>query len=345
MSLPALSAILVTRDSWTTLRRALHYLQQQTVAAQLEVVIVAPPAAPVALPPEIIARFQSVLVVRVEVIRTREQAGAAGVRAARAPAIVFVEDHVFAAPDWAAVLIAAHAGDWAAVGPLVSNTCPGLLAYTCHLADYGHWYDPALAGAVPLLSNSNTSYKRAALLALPGRLEDWLDHQTPLQRHLLAQGQRLLFEPRARLWHLNFSQPLGWAFQRLDDGWVFGFDRSRPWSLARRLLYVLAAPLIPLANLPRLLGVARRTGTRGGALLRLLPALLVLVGLAALGEVLGYLFSGAAAQARLHDREFDRLRFITARDRQTLDQTLAQLIPPAPPSPVAARPAPASVPA
>ncbi len=327
MPLPELSAILVTRDTWATLRRALIYLQRQTVANQVEVIIVAARSAEVALPPELLAGFHSVQLVRVEAVSTREQAGAAGVRVARAPAVVFVEDHVFVAPDWAAALIAAHQGEWAAVGPLIDNACPGALALTCHLADYGHWSDPAQAGPVALLSNSNTSYKRALLLALPGALEHWLDHQTALQQHLLAQGHRLLFEPRARLWHLNFSQLRGWVRLRFALGWVFGAGRSARWPAARRLVYILAAPLIPLVNLRRLLGLVRLTGRRGGALVGLVAALVALVWLEALGEVTGYLLPAGAAQANLHDIEFDRLRFISAHDRQTLDATLAQRVP------------------
>jgi len=344
MTLPELSALLVTRDTGATLRRALRYLQRQTVLDRLELVLVAPRLEDLALPPEALAGFHSVQTVAVGPIISRERAAAAAVRLARASAIAFVEDHAFVAPDWAEALIAAHQGDWAAIGPLVDNICPGHLALSCHLADYGHWYDPAQAGPVPLLSNSNTSYKRAALLALPGSLEDWLDHQTRLQRYLLAQGRRMLFEPRARLWHLEFSQWRGWVEQRIDDGWVFGADRSTDWPTARRLLYVLAAPLIPLVNLRRLLGVARRTGTRGEALLRLLPALALLVIIQAGGELAGYWFSSAAAEDRLHEREFDRLRFISDHDRQTLDERLAQVIPPPPaPAPAFAAPVPVTV--
>ena len=321
---PTLSAILVTRDHWSTLSRALACLQRQTAAAQLEVVVVAPRAAHLGVPPEAAAGLHSLQLVEVDAIHNREQAGAAGVRAARAPFVVFVEDHVYAAPDWAAALSAAQAGGWAAIGPLVLTANAGALPLACHLADYGHWCDPAQGGPVKLLSNSNTCYERAALLALPGALEDWLDDQPRLQAHLLAQGRRLLFEPRAQLWHLNFSQWDAWVRLRLCCGWAFGAGRSRGWPVARRLLYVSAAPLIPLVNLRRLLALAGRSGVRGGA--RLLAALMALVLLEALGELLGYFSSAAGAQAWLHEVEFDRPRFVSARDRQTLDATVAGLL-------------------
>jgi hypothetical protein len=228
--------------------------------------------------------------------------------------------------------VGGHQGDWVAVGPLVNNALRGALSHACHLIDYGHWADPRQGGPVNLLSSSNSSYKRAALLALPGALEDWLDHQDRLQQALLAQGQRMLFAVNARLWHLNISQPRTWALRRLDDGRVFGAGRSVGWPAARRGLYVLAAPLIPLVNLWRLLGVARRTGSRGRALLGLLPALVAIVTLRAAGEVAGYVFPAAAALARLQDREFNRPRFISAHDLQRLDTILAQLLPPPAPA-------------
>jgi hypothetical protein len=232
---------------------------------------------------------------------------------------------VVAAPDWAAALIAAQAGEWAALGPLVLSANAGALPLACHLADYGHWCDPAQGGPVALLSNSNTCYERAALLALPGALEDWLDDQPRLQRHLQAQGRRMLFEPRARLWHLNFSRLGAFARLRFCSGWAFGAGRSRGWPLARRLAYVAAAPLIPLINLRRLLAVARRTGIGGGGL-SVLAALVVLVLVEALGELTGYFVSARPALAWLQEVEFDRPRFVSARDRQALDATLAHLM-------------------
>ncbi|MCC7362158.1 MAG: hypothetical protein IT317_21925 [Anaerolineales bacterium] len=327
---PALSAILVTRDQWSTLRHALACLQRQTAAAQLEVVVVAPHAAGLVAPPGAVAGFHSWQLAPVDAVHNREQAGAAGVRAARAPYIVFVEDHVYAAPDWAAALIAAQAGAWAAIGPLVLSANAGALPLACHLTDYGHWCDPARGGPTALLSNSNTCYERAALLALPGALEDWLNDQPRLQRHLQAHGRQLLFEPRARLWHLNFSQLPAWARLRFCAGWAFGAGRSRGWPPVRRLLYLAAAPLIPLINLRRLLRVARRTGARGGALARLLPALAALTALEALGELAGYFTSARPAVAWLHEVEFDRPRFISPSDRRRLEARVAQLTAPSP---------------
>ncbi len=334
MPTPELTAILVTRTTAADLRHTLRYLQRQSAVGRLEVVIVAPRLDDAALPPEALAGFHSAQGVAVGPVLSRERAAAAGVRLARAPAVVFVEDHVFAHPDWAATLIAAHQDGWAAVGPLLENLCPGVLALTAHVGDYGLWSDPTLAGPTALLSRSNTAYDRAALLALPGALEDWLEHQPRLQRHLLAHGRRMLFEPRARLWHLGPSRWGPWARVRVDMWWVYGAGRAQDWPPARRWLYVAAAPLIPLLNFPRLAALARGGGAHGWALVRLLPTLALMAVLAALGEVGGYLFDPAPAQARMDDVEFDRHRFLSAHDRAALEDYLEAVLP-RPPRPAA----------
>ena len=91
--------------------------------------------------------------------------------------------------------------------------------------------------------------------------------------------------------------------------------RVAGWPVLRRAAYVLGAPLIPLVRLPRTLGAlppaARRALPR-----RMVPAFLLGLVLDAAGQAAG--FARPPAPTGRADFELDRLRFVTAEDRERL---------------------------
>ncbi|HNH84329.1 MAG TPA: hypothetical protein PL157_18290 [Acidobacteriota bacterium] len=94
-ALPALSAILITPDSFESIRKVVRHLTKQEVCNQIELILVAPSRERLLLNPDDVTAFHSVQVVEVGVLDATPKGRAAGVRAAKAPVVVFVEDHVF----------------------------------------------------------------------------------------------------------------------------------------------------------------------------------------------------------------------------------------------------------
>jgi hypothetical protein len=248
-------------------------------------------------------------------------ARAAGVRAATAPVVAFVEDHSFPQPTWAAELIAAHRQPVAGVGPAIVNANPATLTSWANLIiEYGPWLDPVPTGPVEHLPGHNSSYKRDALLAYGDRLEAMLDAESILHWDLRARGQTLVLAPAAKTEHFNFSRLGSSVPLRFHGGRLFAAARSRHWSPARRLAYGIAAPVIPLVRLVRLAREMSRPGRARPGLGRVWPLLFVLLMLDALGEMVGYLTGAGNAMAKLTDMEFHRDRHLTAADRQRFAQ-------------------------
>jgi hypothetical protein len=327
MTEASLSAILATRDVYATLAPTLACLRVQTAARRLEVILVAPQ--PLSPPAQDLAAFHSLRVVVVPgPIVSREAAHAAGVRVARAAAIVFVEDHVFPEVGWAAALIAAFRASWALVTPTFESANRSRLGLAAFFFSYGHWAAPMRRGPAPLRASSNVAYRREVLLAYGDRLEAMLTTQEHLHRDLRLAGRELLVEPAAVLYHLDSSRLGPWVAERFDGGLLFAAGRvqAHRWSPVRRLAYAAALPLIPLVNLGRLVAQARRAGWRGWRLVWLLPALILGALIQALGEALGYLFGAGRAAARHNDKEFDRRRFVTPGDLRAADQLVAELV-------------------
>jgi hypothetical protein len=214
---------------------------------------------------------------------------AVGVWAAQAPLVAFTEDHVYPDPGWAAALIKAFEGPWAAVGSMLTNANPGALSEADMLLNFGPWIEPGVAGEMARLAPHNTAYRRDVLLRYGTALAGLLESEVVLHRDLVARGDRLYFEPSARLRHVNVGRWDLLVNQQFFGGQMFGASRAQygGWSWRRRGLYIAAAPLIPPLRLARLVRERRQRGW-GNAGWRIWPPLVAGLWLHTLGEALGY---------------------------------------------------------
>lgn len=303
--LPTMSIVVITPDRFDTISTVLRHVHAQSVRDELEIVIVAPTVDAIPLDAPIVQGFHSVRVVPFGAVASSTAAArAAGVRAARAPLVAFVEDHCFPQPGWAVALIAAHREPWAAVGPAVGNANPhSAIGWANLLIEYSPWLEPTTAGAVEHLPGHNSSYKRNVLLQYGPDLETMLEAESILHWDLRAKGFALLLEPAATTLHMNFTTMGASMRLRFHGGRLFAAGRARNWSRGRRLVYSAATPLIPLVRLRRILPQAWRR--RAAALpVKVFPALAFLLVCDGAGEMAGYLLGAGAEAQRASEFEF-----------------------------------------
>ncbi len=316
---PALSAIIATRSTFESIRRTIRCLRAQTIRDQIELLIICPSAAELALDTSAVSGFHSHRVIEVGPIHSIARANAAGVRAATAPVIVLCEDHAFPEPDWAEALVIAHRGPYAAVGPVVHNANPAtMVSWADCLIGYGPWLEPIRACEPHHLPGHNSSYKRDILLAYGQRLDEMMEAETVLQWDLRAHGHRLYLDPHARLAHTNFALLGIWTRVQFHAGRMFGATRALGWPIWKRAFYAAASPLIPLVRFKRIWGQARRISAAHRLLPRVLPALAWGLLLDGLGQMAGYATGAGRSRAKIAQYEFDRIRYITEQDRQAL---------------------------
>ena len=317
---PSMSVIMVTPDAFRPLRHTLRHLRAQTVARELEIVIVAPSKEALALDTTAFEPFHGYQVVEADSRRSSADARAAGVRAAAAPVIAFVEDHSFPTPGWAAALIARHREPWAAVGPAFLNGNPQtLLSWANLLIEYGPWTDPVEAGAREHIPPHNSSYKRDLLLAYGARLGSLVEAETVLQWDLRRHGHELYLESAAKTRHFNISLPALYIPLRFNVGRLFGAARARDWPLHRRILYTLASPLIPFVRFARTLPIAKRCGQRHKMWPRVLPLLFFGFVIDGMGEMAGYALGGGRAVENTSGFEFHRDRNLRPQERHAFE--------------------------
>jgi hypothetical protein len=310
---PALSVILPT-DAFSTIEPVIRRLRAQSVVEKLELVIVTPRPAAVEQEAANTDGFGAIVVVEVDGLVPLTAARAAGIRAATAPVVFLGETHTYPEEGWAEALIDAHANDWAAVVPGFGNANPsGVLSWAGFLIDYGPWLSSLEPQELSQIPTYNTAYRRAALLDLGPRLDLLLTSGDELIVNLRAAGGRFVFEPSARINHVNVARPSAWVLERYLSGMLTANSRMERWSWARRLLYVLGSPLIPVVILSRVAGGVAAAHRAYSLPLAVFPALVMGAGVSAVGELVGYLGGPVAwADKRMTEYEINRLRYLGA---------------------------------
>lgn len=304
---PALSAILVTFDNYTILRTTIEHLRAQTARDQMELVIVAPRASTLHPDMDALNDFGMFQVVEASGLTTYGKGWAAGIRAARAPVVVQCEDHCFPDPEWAAALIEAHQGPWAAVGPEIRNGPPEtILTRGQHTIYYGPWDTPLPAGEIEMLPGHNTSYKLAVLRDYDDKLDYWLDNAFLLHLDMRRRGYRLYAEPRARVHHVSPDLVSTACLSSFAHGRIFAAVRAEHWSMPHRGIYTLGTTILPFLRLWRLrrqLASVPRQAQR----LHLIATVFWLLAFSALGEAAGYALGAGQAQLLVIITELDRI--------------------------------------
>jgi hypothetical protein len=316
---PALSSIVVTPDDYDTIATTVRHLSAQSIAAQLELVIVAPRTARIRVPPHVQASFHGVRIVEIGEVRSLADAKAIAVSVATAPIVAFNEDHSFPEPTWAEALLGAHRRGYSGVAPQMKNANPATaLSCAAMFLHFGGTVEPSSGFEADYpAATHNMSYTRVALSECGDRLADLMVAEMFLHEALRARGHQLWVEPSAATRHVNISQ-LGAALRHAwIGGRVYGGLRAAfgAWPLGRRIVYAGGSPLIPLLRLRRLVPLMRRTAAGRSALPRALPAIILILIVHAIGEAAGYLAGVGGTAESYTDFETHRDRYVRRDER------------------------------
>ena len=311
----ALSVVMVSPDSFETIRTTVKALRRQTVAGRLEVLVVGPVSVRSDLDEELFSDFASWQYIESDDTHSSSEMRAAGIREASASVVALTEDHCFPARRWAEALIARHAEPWAGVGALFENANPGTaVSWANFVIEYGDWIDPEKGGEIHHIGGHNSSYKKQLLLDYGDRLPEILQAESAMQWDLASRGERFYLEPRARMLHMNFARFQPSIQLRFYGGRLFAANRARDWGFGRRLLFTAASPLIPLVRAWRSIRTLVSAG-QSDRLPRVLPILMVLLAFDGLGETVGYARGAGGSMQWLTDIEFHRQRFLENPER------------------------------
>lgn len=316
---PILSVVIVTRDSVATIARLIEHLCAQTARDAIEVVLVGPSKASLNGAEQLLQPFAFSQTLVYSGAFTRGRGTELGVRHARGALIALTEDHSYPDHDWAEHVIDALQGAWAGVGASVRNANPGTAwSRVNHDLSYGRWSSRVPSGEIDDIPGFNSVFRRDALIALGASLEPLLDRITALHRTVREQGGRFAFNPSAALTHWSPSTRLPSVRAWFSIGRCFGDNRAKheQWSLPRRVMYAVAAPLVVLMRLRSHWRAMQVAGHDQRETLGYYVVLGLLLSAIGFGESYGYVAGEGNAIDYLNDFEFRRDRFLVATDRQ-----------------------------
>lgn len=218
------AVVVVTYNRPDYVRTCLEHLQRQTLPAS-EIVVV--DASPHRLTESVVSRFPGVRYLRNELGRGfMATSRAIGVDATTGDIVVFVDDDAYAEPDWLDHLLAPYSDEQVgAVGGRADNGRPEEL--TQGLDQIGRLLpngsltgnfasDPGQPVAVEHLIGANMSYRRSALEAIGGIHDHWpgtsLREDSDTGLRMVRAGYRVLYEPRAVVFHVGGAYAVGRRF-------------------------------------------------------------------------------------------------------------------------------------
>jgi hypothetical protein len=305
-----LSVVLATADM-ESIDRGLASLCAQTAGGRIEVVLVSLSGGTLDVDRGRLDGFAGHRLVEPGVAVSLAAGRALGVRAARAPYVHIGETHAFPHPDWAERIIESLDETWTAiVSGLENANADGAISWANLVIDYGPWLAHLPGGEIGSTPPYNAAFERSFALQAVDLCEDAFSGGYDLTALLRAGGHRILFQPAARVDHVNVSSASPWLSQRYTAARARAGLRSRDWPRARRFAYALAAPLIPVvlaARLARPLLAAERAWR----LPRLTaPAMLVGLTASACGELTAFITGESPEVARKADEfELNKLRY------------------------------------
>lgn len=320
----AMSAILVAPDGADPIRKTLRHVHDQAGREQIEVILVAAEVGGLAEVAEEFPGFAALRIIECGAVNTMGEAKAVAVHAATADLVMLLEDHAYPAPGWAEALLEAwEDGRWAAVAPSIGNANPGSATSWANLfAAYGRWVAPSWSGERDALPGHNCGYRRDVMLAEGDGLGRLLDDEWRFFGRLHRDGHRFFLTSKARTDHQNISH-FGSALRlRFHGGRQSASERASGWPVAKRAAHALATPLIPLIRLREVWRQIRDSGVAAGEVRRMLPALVILLGVGGLGEGVGYAFGPGDSARRKAALEHDRIHHLNSRDRAADEREL-----------------------
>lgn len=323
----SLTVIVVSAGGFAQVRRTVRHLQRQTVAREIQLLIVVRDAAMAAdhQPAELTGFAESRFVFAGQPITNVDHAAALAVPCATSPVTAIIEDHAYPEPEWAEWILTAHQEHWVAVGSTMVNANPGPWSWVNLLIAYGPWTEGGEAGPQTALPGHNLAYKTAVLQDYGDSLWTKLGRGGGLLEELGARGGRFYLESRARLAHANPSLLKPTWRLRFCAGRLYAFERARRehWGVGKRLVYTGLGLAIPFLRLVRLNGALLSRPALQGLRPGIWPALWTGLLFDALGQMAGYCAGVGEAREILAVFEMDRRQHLKPKDQQLLADSSA----------------------
>ena len=225
---------------------------------------------------------------------------AIGVQQAMGEVVAIIEEHCLAAKDWLYKALEGHErpGYAAVGGPVVDYAYTRLQDWVVYFCEYNGYLPPWVEGEAYDLNGANIAYRRDILLDHQDRLRQGYWEAT-LHPVLLKEGLKLRSLPGMIVYHRG-PFPFGYYLQqRYWFSRAFAGARTKALPASRRLVYLVASPLVPFILLARMGARVWQKHCHIDKFALSLPLLIPALTVYAAGEWVGYLAGPGDALSRV----------------------------------------------
>jgi hypothetical protein len=282
---PELSIVVIVLAGGHHLVRCLDTLRKQAAPPPVEIIVPHDDQIPEGALPR--RDYPEVTFLHVPGKHSYAELRTAAMRICRGRVIALTEDQCIPPENWCANAVAVHANPHGAIGGPVEKLSPDRpLNWAIYLRELGGYMPPMAEGPATALTDCNVTYKRAALEAIA---PVWAEAFHEPQVHgALQRGPGLWLSP-ALLTYQQRSLKLSPALaERYAFGRLYGGLRAGTVSTGKRIVLILASPLLPLLLLLRVLSNVVRKRRHLGACFAALPYLALFSLVWGWGEFVGY---------------------------------------------------------
>lgn len=320
--MPLLSVITVTSIDFSIVRRTILFLQQQTIADQIEIIVICESLDKVADHQiDAISGFEKFVFYEVghPITQFAEEMSIVS-HTATAPIVAFIDNHAYPFADWAQEVLKSHQ-QYGVVGFGMHNANPSTtLSWLELLLSYPQQSIPRPSSEVSYVPFAQFSIKKKIIDEIEAQDEFLIGRNSEINKIILQLGYKMYLNTDAVLSHANPSTWRSATFIHFNAGRYDAAKRIQEgqWSLIRRIIYILGSPLIPFVRMWRFWNLELRLPIFYSIRMKLLPTLFIIVVYMTIGEVSAFLFGMGNALQNLETVEYDRLSMVTESDRDML---------------------------
>ncbi len=297
MTGPALSIVIPSVNGWDDLGPCVAAASKQVGVDDIEVIVADRVGDDVRRP--LRREYPAARLLPAPPGTTIPQLRAMAFRAASAPIVGVIEDHVILPPDWARRMREAHAEGAVVVGGSVENAaCDRLTDWAAFLCEYSHCLSPPSAGPADWVTGNNVTYRKELLV----RFQDVIDRggwEGDLHDSMKEHGVQLHSQPSIRVGHKMHYTVSAYSGQRFLYSRSYAALRLEGVDRMRRLLYGLATFSLPPILFSRIVARVWKSRRHRRELVLSFPLLVPFTVAWAAGELVGAWFGAGDALARV----------------------------------------------
>jgi hypothetical protein len=243
---------------------------------------------------EMYSRFPGLQYIRSEPMSSVAVPRREGLRAARAPIVAFLEDHVEPQPGWLKAILDAFARSEkiAMVNYAIKPEPDASYTYRAlQMSQYGHWLLPIRSGPIRYACHQNLAYRRELIVPIAEEDFEVFESEFLMHRRLLSDGWSFWLAADAVIHHENYD-----SFRAGCGGFfalkqIIGAGRasSGNWPTWKRWLWAAAMPLTPFLLVGRLVRSVAPRPAHWGEFLLALPIMVASQTIGSVYEARGYL--------------------------------------------------------